>query len=40
MILRVFNGGLVFNNYVHRDALECGMDGVPKITVFKLCFVT
>ena len=42
MILRVSNGGWVFNNLAHRDALERGMDpaGGPIITVFKLCFGT
>ena len=40
MILRVSNRGWVFKNFAHRDALECGMDGGPRITVFKLCFVT
>ena len=40
MILRVSKGGWVLNNFVHRDAFECSMDGGPRITVFKLCFVT
>ena len=29
-----FPGGWVFDNFVHRDALEWGMDGGPRITLF------
>ena len=29
-----FHGRWVFDNFVHGDALECGMDGGARITVF------